>query len=255
MTWKAIGQSVIGTSHLAIGISCQDAVNHTVVTTTDDTEVLLVTISDGAGSALYAAEAAQMVTGKATDYIKELLQKNNIICETHVYALAEHLYDQLAQAAGSNEVTIDEYSCTMLGAIIHQQYAVFYQIGDGAIIRADDQGNYSTIWWPHNGEYLNTTAFVTDHLSMPALQVVVLQEKINEIALFTDGLQMLTLSMDTMTVHQPFFKGLFHHLRMADTVEKTELLNTLLGQYLNSHAINARTDDDKTLFLATRLPA
>ncbi len=255
MTWKAIGQSVVGTSHSAIGIGCQDAVNHTVIRTTDGNEVLLVTISDGAGSALYAAEAAQMVTEKATEYIKELLEKNYSICETHVYALAEYLFDQLAQAALSNEVGIDEYSCTMLGAIIHEQYAVFYQIGDGAIIRTDEQGSYSTIWWPHNGEYLNTTAFVTDHLSMPALQVVVLQEQINEIALFTDGLQMLTLSMDTMTVHQPFFKGLFHHLRMADTAEKTELLNILLAQYLDSPAINARTDDDKTLFLATRLPA
>lgn len=255
MTWKAIGKSVVGTSHTAIGIGCQDSVNHIVVTATDGTDVLLVTVSDGAGSALYAAEAAQMVTCKATEYIKELLQKNDIISATHIYALAEHLYDQLAQAALSNEVGIDEYSCTMLGAIIHEQYTVFYQIGDGAIIRTDEQGSYSTIWWPHNGEYLNTTAFVTDHLSMPSLQVVVLQEKINEIALFTDGLQMLTLSMDTMTVHQPFFKGLFHHLRLADTVEKTELLNTLLAQYLDSPAINARTDDDKTLFLATRLPA
>jgi len=90
---------------------------------------------------------------------------------------------------------------------------------------------------------------------MPSLQVVVLQEKINEIALLTDGLQMLTLSMDNMTVHQPFFKGFFHHLRMADTSEKTELLDTLLAKYLDSTAINARTDDDKTLFLATRLPA
>jgi hypothetical protein len=255
MTWKAIGQSVIGTSHTTTGINCQDAVNHSVITSTDGTEILLVTISDGAGSALYAAEAAQMVTSMATEYIKELLQKNNIISATHIYALAEHLYDQLAQAASSNEVTIDEYSCTMLGAIIGQQNAVFYQIGDGAIIRTDDSGTYNTIWWPHNGEYLNTTAFVTDHLSMPSLQVVVLQEKINEIALLTDGLQMLTLSMDTMTVHQPFFKGFFHHLRMADTAEKTELLDTMLAKYLDSTAINARTDDDKTLFLATRLPA
>ena len=44
-------------------------------------------------------------------------------------------------------------------------------------------------------------------------------------------------------------------MRMVDTSEKTEFLDTMLAKYLDSTAINARTDDDKTLFLATRLPA
>jgi hypothetical protein len=255
MIWKTIGQCATGISHSFINIECQDALHHTIVYDTEGNEILVATVSDGAGSALYAAEAADMVTRHAKDYITKLLQEQEKITETHIYALTEDIYDLLAVAATNNNVTIDEYSCTLLGAIVAQQYAVFYQIGDGAIIRTDDSGVYTTVWWPHNGEYLNTTSFITDHVSMPALQVVMLEETINEIALFTDGLQMLALNMNTMTVHQPFFTGLFHHLRHADSKDKIDLLNIKLAQYLDSTAINDRTDDDKTLFLATRLPA
>lgn len=229
--------------------------HHSVVYDAQGNEILIVTISDGAGSAMYAAEAAEIATRYATKYISKLILEQKNINETNIYALTEDIYDLLAVAATNNNIAIDEYSCTILGAILAPEYAVFYQIGDGAIIRTDGSGVYTTVWWPHIGEYLNTTAFVTDYVSMPALQVVVLEETINEIALFTDGLQMLALNMNTMTVHQPFFNGMFHHLRHADSKDKIDLLNIKLAQYLDSTAINDRTDDDKTLFLATRLPA
>ena len=255
MTWKAIGQSITGTSHATTTSGCEDALCYECITTPDSDSVLIVTVSDGAGSALYGGDGAKIVTTEANKYITLLLQENSSITVTNIYAMAEHIYDILAKAATNNDVAIEEESCTMLGAVVSSKYSLFYQIGDGAIIRSNDAGALSTVWWPHNGEYLNTTAFVTDNVSMPDLQIVLLHEEINELALFTDGLQMLTLSMDTLTVHQPFFTGLFHHLRLADTPEKIATLNTMLAQYLDSPAINSRTDDDKTLFLATRLPA
>ena len=43
------------------------------------------------------------------------------------------------------------------------------------------------------------------------------------------------------------------YLRMADNNEKINVLNRKLEEYLNGRQINERTDDDKTLFLATRL--
>lgn len=255
MIWKAIGQCVTGASHTATDTGCEDALSYDIITTPNADSVLIVTVSDGAGSALYGADGAKMVTNEANKYIANLLHNDKKITETDIYAMAEHLYDTLANAAASKEVEICEYSSTMLGAVVSNYYSVFYQIGDGAIVRANNSGALTTVGWPHNGEYLNTTAFVTDNISMPHLHIVVIEEQINEIALFTDGLQMLTLSMDTMTVHEPFFTGLFHHLRLADTPQIITTLNNRLAQYLQSPAINSRTDDDKTLFLATRLSA
>jgi len=79
-----------------------------------------------------------------------------------------------------------------------------------------------------------------------------LQETIKEIAIFTDGLQLLTLNNESLSVHQPFFQDLFKWLRMATQEEHLQVLGRKLGEYLNSEPINNRTDDDKTLFLATR---
>jgi hypothetical protein len=76
---------------------------------------------------------------------------------------------------------------------------------------------------------------------------------VDEVAIFTDGLQMLALNMESRTVHQPFFSDLFRYLRMANDADKVSILNGKLATYLDSPGINGRTDDDKTLFLATRL--
>jgi hypothetical protein len=46
---------------------------------------------------------------------------------------------------------------------------------------------------------------------------------------------------------------MFKWLRMAGTEEQLATLNEKLQQYLSGDLINQKTDDDKTLFLATRL--
>ena len=92
-----------------------------------------------------------------------------------------------------------------------------------------------------------------DDPSLGNLNITILDERVDEVAIFTDGLQLLALNTETSSVHQPFFTSLFHVLRMAGDTEKQELLTGRLTEYLNSKAINDRTDDDKTLFLATRL--
>jgi hypothetical protein len=88
---------------------------------------------------------------------------------------------------------------------------------------------------------------------MPNLKIIKILEPVHEVALTTDGLQMLVLNNETSTLHQPFFTSLFKGLRIADDSEKIEILNKKLREYLSSSIINERTDDDKTLFLATRL--
>jgi len=46
---------------------------------------------------------------------------------------------------------------------------------------------------------------------------------------------------------------MFRSLRMAGDDSKIDILNKKLSDYLSSEIINSRTDDDKTLFLATKL--
>lgn len=253
MSWKAIGKSVIGTSHTAGGKGCEDALQYAIIKDLDGTEALICCVSDGAGSALYAAEASEYCTRQVIDELSGFAASGTDVAEADIYNMLEDIYEGLLAKAEENEAEPNEYSCTLLGCYITRRKAVFFQIGDGAIIRNDADDFYTHIWWPHNGEYQNATSFLIDDNTFSNLNVTIIEEPIDEVALFSDGLQLLVLSTESRQVHQPFFTVLFRHLRMATDDERINLLNHKLEEYLDSKTINDRTDDDKTLFLATRL--
>jgi hypothetical protein len=251
--WKAIGQSVIGTSHLSTNKPCEDAMAYKIVSTSDNEDALICCVSDGAGSAAYAAETSSIATQKAVALFEECLLAGKDIDNSGVIAVAEDIYDELANLAEARDVELNEFSCTFLGCILLSEKAVFFQIGDGAVIRDDGNNGYAAIWWPQNGEYSNTTVFLIDDVNFPNLKITTVNERINEVAIITDGLQHLTLNNETSSVHGPFFSDLFKWLRMATKPEEIDILNNKLKEFLSGQMINSRTDDDKTLFLATTL--
>ena len=60
------------------------------------------------------------------------------------------------------------------------------------------------------GEYENTTYFITDPKAKRNIQFDILPKSVEEISLFTDGIQHLTLHYQSQTVHNPFFKPMFN---------------------------------------------
>lgn len=251
MNWRAIGQQVIGTAHIHGGKGCEDAVVYRIVATPEG-EVLICCASDGAGSARYAAQASQYVTQRTVEILSGYAQQVTPVRDVEVLMIAEELYDELKKKSQLLECDVNEFSCTFLGCYLQQQRAVFFQIGDGAIVREDGDGMFTPVWWPHNGEYSNMTAFLVDDNAFPHLRITILDETIREVAIFTDGLQNLVLNTEATSVHQPFFEDLFQWLRKAKTDRDVQILQQKLGGYLAGETINRRTDDDKTLFLATR---
>jgi len=252
MKWKIIGEKSIGTSHIQSGKPCEDSISYNLIQE-NDKEILLCCLSDGAGSAKYAKDASTLATTKAVEELTKRILENKRIDESFILTLAELLYEELVILAKVSSATLNEYSCTFLGCVLYEDSSIFFQIGDGIIIREDGCGNYTTIWLPQNGEYSNTTTFLIDDSFFGNLKIQKLDQPINEIALTTDGLQMLILNNETNNIHKPFLYELFKWLRLADTPEKTNILSKKLAEYLSSEKINTRTDDDKTLFLATRL--
>ncbi len=255
MIWKAIGQSVTGTSHAATDKGCEDAVCYKVIKDSDDNEVLICCASDGAGSAQYAALASEYTTQQFIDKLSEKVLDGFIITEAIIYSIAEEVYEGLKNEADLKQVPVNEFSCTLLGCCITDNRSAFFQIGDGAVVRNDGLGFYTAVWWPQNGEYLNTTSFLVDDPSFKDLRVTIIYERVDEVAIITDGLQMLALNMDGGVVHQPFFADLFKVVRMAENEYEVGILQLKLEEFLNTSQVNNRTDDDKTLFLASRLPS
>jgi hypothetical protein len=145
-------------------------------------------------------------------------------------------------------IELREFACTLLAAIVGNQGAVFSQLGDGAIIYRDGE-RYQTAFWPQNGEFANSTFFLTGQDFERNLMCRSVAGDFDEFAVFTDGLQPLALHYASRSVHGPFFEPMFAALRSEPT---PETLESPLRIFLNSESINERTDDDKTLVLATR---
>jgi hypothetical protein len=239
---------------LSSGRACDDALHYNVIDTKQPNDTLIVCVCDGAGSAKYGALAADTVATRMVTLVTEQITGGIPLTENLIYSTAVAVREKLVTMANESETDITEYACTLLGAILHPEVSAFFQIGDGAIVRYDTDDNYVPVWWPDNGEYLNTTTFLIDDPELTNLKISVTETQQTQIAIFTDGLQMLALNNEMRTGHTPFFAGLFPSVLGADTPDKEAILNQKLADYLQSDMINARTDDDKTLFLAAKCP-
>lgn len=254
MIWKYIGSSCIGTSHEDNREGCQDNCYFSVITSPNRGDYFLGLVSDGAGSALRGAEGAEISCDIAKKLIEEWLmglEVSSDLKDSVVVDWVMEISNSIGELAQKNGLVPRDFACTLLGALVGSEFAIFFQIGDGAIVFRHEK-EFCHVFWPENGEYPNMTHFVTDEDYLEHLRAHITHSPPDEIAMFTDGLQMLTLVYKSQTVHKPFFDPMFKALRAIEQ-ERCEQLNDELTIFLTSSSVNQRTDDDKTLILATRL--
>src|SRR5581483_1119575 len=217
--------------------------------------VLVGVVADGAGSSKYGGEGAALCCETFITLVSDHLSNGNsveqISLETSRFWL-DTIKNRLFRQADSLSEAPREYACTLLGAIVADTCSVFVQVGDGVIVVSDsEEPQYGHIFWPDRGEYENTTHFVTEDGVQDHLQFDSVRREIVEVAMLSDGLQRLALDYKSQMAHQPFFGGLFPALQKS-TEGRSEDLSRLLSEFLSSPRVNQKTDDDKTLLLATR---
>lgn len=238
--WKLIFGSVLGTSHVQSGLPCQDYCDGAITGTT-----LVAACADGAGS----AEHSQLGSKAAVDRFMEVASGDAMPTkeqvEEWVYAAREHLLE----VAAANGSTPRQLACTFLAALVGDGWVAFAQVGDGVIV-FDGPDGYNFAFWPDNGEYANTTRFLSDDDYQQHLRVDIDKRRVSELAVLTDGLQMLALDIAGVKVHDRFFAPLFKTVRNGPDLA---VLQTELLDFMGSKRVNDRTDDDKTLLLATRI--
>ncbi len=241
---------MVGTSHLENGTVCQDCCWADEIQSSDNKHYLVTLVSDGAGSALQGAKGSELSCEILLASINHAIeQQQNPLSKSNVIEWIKITQQAIILLAEKNNLTPRDYACTVLGAIITAEEALFFQIGDGAIVVAQ-RDIFGVVFWPDSGEYANSTYFITDENALKNLRITHVKSKINEIALFSDGLQHLALSYDSKTPHPPFFEPMFTVMRQRKTTNCDDL-DEQLKLFLSSDAMNARTDDDKTLVLAT----
>ncbi|HEY2740490.1 MAG TPA: PP2C family serine/threonine-protein phosphatase [Thermoanaerobaculia bacterium] len=251
--WRYAAASAVGTSHEKQQRSCEDAHRCEVLQTAAGEAVLATFVSDGAGSALRAEAGSELACSLALDEVRNHLTAGGGIADldiSFVTAWLARLRTEVIARAEAESLRPREFACTLLGAVVGPESATFFQVGDGAIV-VSQEDEYRWIFWPASGEYENSTYFATEANAAEHLQHAYVEQPIDELALFSDGLQRLVLDFRNRTAPAPFFRSMLSWVRAAGDDELPRL-SAHLTSHLSSSVINDRTDDDKTLVLATR---
>jgi hypothetical protein len=209
-------------------------------------------VADGAGSARFGKEGAELACCEGKRLIDDALSKLAGECPSReeVVRWINELRLQIGARAAAAQVNVREYACTLLMAIMGPQGGIFSQIGDGGIV-ASRNGFLEPVLWPEMGEYANETHFLTDENALGHLQYALWDTFSEELALFSDGLQRLALVYENRTVHTPFFTPMLAVMHQQTTAASCAMLSEQLAAFLASSRVNERTDDGKTLVLAT----
>jgi hypothetical protein len=249
--WRTLAASVAGTSHTRAGEPCADACAVRVVTGSSSLPVLVAVVADGAGRSPRAADGARLACEAVLEEAEGLGGGVEGFTRADAARWIEAAQVRIATAAASERQDLHAFSCTLLVALVDPRCAFFFQVGDGVIVYRRSGGGCVPAAWPQSGEYANTTWFLTDADVADRMQTAT-AEDVHEVALLTDGLQALALRFRTREVHEPFFAPMFERLRRED-VGSSDVLLAELRAFLDSPEVNRRTDDDKTLVLATRV--
>ncbi|MDN4083287.1 PP2C family serine/threonine-protein phosphatase [Paenibacillus polymyxa] len=255
--WRFANVSVRGTSHEKSEKLCQDFSLCTVINGLDGNEVLVAVVSDGAGSAGHSEIGSELACSLFIDEISAYIHAGNDIQNLDRAFYEEwisHFQNEVKVRADAMSLTSRDFACTFLAVVINNSCAVFAQIGDGAIVTnsPEEEDIYNWQFWPQQGEYENTTFFATQTNASEMLQFSMLSGRVcSEVALFTDGLQRLALHYQSQSAHSPFFRPFFKVLRGQSEASSVKFTSSLAA-FLESEQVNNRTDDDKSLILATR---
>lgn len=249
MSWRVVGASEVGTSHVALGRGCEDSCWAQVGVTASGMPFLQIFVADGAGSASNGGEGADLAIQAAADFVEKKLRLaefglSDELATQCVMAVREKIYAR-ADAVG---LKARDFACTFLGVLSCKLGTLVLQIGDGGIVVDVGHGLEVPVV-PMTGEYANMTHFLTDEDAVNQMVTKTYPEEALRVAVFSDGLQRLALNMADNTAHEPFFANFFKVLGAA-TSEQEDQLHSALVRFLQSPAVNDRTDDDKTLTLA-----
>lgn len=253
LQWRVVGASVTGSSHQAIGRGCDDAHLYAILPGNN----LFLAVADGAGSAAHAAEGAQKAVQVAVEMAQKLFDpakfaSENLWWHSYLNLILGQVRVVLQDTAAQAQLELRDFATTLLLAVVSDTMVATAQVGDGAIVVQNNPEDLTTVSAPPQIEHLNETVFITadDYLAQSHLQALPFKSGQN-LALLTDGLQMLALNLVDNKAHAPFFGPLFKFA--ANRNLSTEILSKQLVAFLDSDRVNSVTDDDKTLLLAVRV--
>lgn len=217
--------------------------------------VFIAVVSDGAGSAEHSSIGSKIVCREFLNFARSFLGSGRQpidLVETDVLDCLDAIRDHIEVQASAFASHPRAFAATLVGCIVHSNSSAFIHVGDGAAVyRIENESDWKVASWPSQGEYASTTHFVTDYPE-PRFSLEIVENLVDTVALFTDGLERLALDFAKREAFPNFFKGMFSSLSNKNSGHDRKL-SAQLKDFLDSPSVCERTDDDKTLILAQRI--
>jgi hypothetical protein len=253
--WSWIGACSTGSSHIRAGTSCQDFATCIEIPFKQGTALIAI-VSDGAGSAEFSAIGSRTVvrclSRQLVNYAR-LEESSETISEETARQWLDDVRDRISIYADAKASTPREFAATLVAAIVFPNQMTVCHVGDGACaVRKQGNQEWEVASWPAHGEYASSTYFVTDDPE-PALRLSNWEGEFTDIAIFSDGLERLALDFQNKRAFNRFFNPMSAPL-VGRPPGRGRTLSAQLRKFLNGSQVTDRTDDDKSLVVASRVP-
>lgn len=272
-----IGASIRGRSHEINDISCQDY--HSYEEIANGWHIL--SISDGAGSAKYAARGSKANSKFAVRLAKQMLfekhwiENNYFPTELEWYIEIRAIFEKIKHIIRTKINQLEEecyetdFNATIILAIITPKGILSAHIGDGRMGYLSNDGIWYSLMTPHKGAEANQTIFLQSgwtKTSIPAFNVngnyvpetIIIPEVPKAIVLITDGCERASWECSIMDIEKGkyvdrnipyagFMNPLLESIEGCKIDDRMQLFIDILD---HGTSVCERELDDKTMLLA-----
>src|SRR5690606_13369126 len=162
------------------------------------------------GTAALGSEGSRIACESIMKHASDLFESRGSfdgLGKQDVIRWCEEARGRIHKAAREQASSPREFATTLCAALLGPQEAYFFQIGAGASILRTG-GVYGVVFWPLSGEYANSTNFLTSEDFSDHLEFWAAAGSFSDVALFTDGIERLSLRLEAKTPHPSFFSPL-----------------------------------------------
>ncbi|NMA82604.1 MAG: protein phosphatase 2C domain-containing protein [Epulopiscium sp.] len=165
--WKTVNYEVCGRGHKKDSIPCQDKTYSSYIK-----NVNIIALADGAGSARLSHYGAEVVIKAASEYISNNFDAviNNEDGKEVKINILNYLLDALKNKSTELSCDLKDLASTFLMVAVKDDVFLIIHIGDGVIgyLKGHELKIASR---PENGEFANTTTFVTSKDALSSMKL------------------------------------------------------------------------------------
>lgn len=275
--WISAWASVIGSSHIAEELPCQDNCR---VEYFWGTEFVVAALSDGAGSCSHSDIGSKVLIDGAIERLTSLIKLRGWDVEPKLTKeiwrlesqnIFKELRDVLLQKADELAVDFKSLSATLMTVISNGDFIACANIGDGRGAYRDNDSKWHPIIVPTKGEEANQTLFVTSDLWIQdneAFFCSYFQEtEVTAFTILSDGCERASFEIlkydeessmyfDPNKPYEPFFEPNLNTLiRLNNMGKAQDEVNELWRSFLqNGNAKLIAETDDKSMVLSVKIP-